>query len=98
MYKGVDCQGVLIRITDTKTYRPLAVQYLILGIMKSLYPKEFMTRLNKTGPKDLFCKANGTDLVYQILSEEKYPAWKLIDLQKAEREAFLELRKKYLLY
>jgi uncharacterized protein YbbC (DUF1343 family) len=98
MYKGVDCQGVLIRVTDSKIYRPVAVQYLLLGILKSLYPKEFMQRMNKTGPKELFCKANGTDLVYQILTEEKYPAWKLIDLQKAEREAFMELRKKYLLY
>lgn len=98
MSKGVDCQGVLIRITDSQHYRPVATQYLILGILKSLYPKEFMLRLGKTGPKDLFCKANGTELVYQIISDEKYPAWKLIDLQKAERESFLELRKKYLLY
>jgi len=98
MSKGVDCQGVLIQIRDIKVYRPVATQYLILGILKSLYPKEFMLRLGKTGPKDLFCKANGTELVYQIISDEKYPAWKLIDMQKAEREAFMELRKKYLLY
>ena len=98
MNKATECEGVLIRITDTKNYRPVAVQYLILGILKSLYPKEFMLRLGKAGPKDLFCKANGTDLVYKIISEEKYPAWKLIDLQKAEREAFMDLRKKYLLY
>lgn len=98
MYKGADCQGVLIRVTDAKIYRPVATQYLILGLMKSLYPKEFMQRMGKTGPKELFNKANGTELVYQILHDEKYPAWKLIDLQKAEREAFVENRKKYLLY
>ncbi len=99
LYKGIDCQGVLLRITDPKTYRPLSVQYLILGLLKSLYPKEFMQRLNAAaGAKDLFCKANGTEAVLQILSEEKYPAWKLIDLQKGERESFLERRKKYLLY
>jgi uncharacterized protein YbbC (DUF1343 family) len=57
-----------------------------------------MQRFNVVGTKDLFCKANGTESVYQILSEEKYPAWKLIDLQKTEREAFLEIRKKYLIY
>jgi uncharacterized protein YbbC (DUF1343 family) len=98
MSKGAECQGVLIQITDRKVYRPVAVQYLILGILKSLYPKEFMLRLGKTGPKDLFCKANGTELVYQIISDEKYPAWKLIDLQKTEREAFMSVRKKYLMY
>jgi uncharacterized protein YbbC (DUF1343 family) len=99
LYKGLDCQGVLLRITDAKVYRPLAVQYLILGLLKSLYPKEFMQRLTgSSGTKDLFCKANGTEAVFQILLEERYPAWKLIDLQKAERESFLELRKKYLIY
>jgi len=99
LYKGVDCQGVLLRITDPKTYRPLAVQYLILGLLKSLYPKEFMQRLESSkSAKNLFCKANGTELVYQILLEEKFPAWKLIDLHKEERAAFLEKRAKYLLY
>ena len=47
--------------------------------------------------KDLFCKANGTEAIYDILREEKFPAWKLIDFHKAEREAFMEKRKLYLL-
>lgn len=99
MYKGVDCQGVLIRITDSKIYRPVTVQYLLLGILKSLYPKEFMQRMGKKeSAKDLFCKANGTEEVYRILSEEKYPAWKLMNLQKEERATFLQTRAKYLLY
>jgi uncharacterized protein YbbC (DUF1343 family) len=96
LYSGVDCQGVLIQIMDPKIYKPLSVQYMLLGMVKSLYPKEFAKRLGSS--KDLFCKANGTDQVYEILSKEKYPAWKLIELHKAEREAFLEKRKKYLLY
>ncbi|HEY4254806.1 MAG TPA: DUF1343 domain-containing protein [Chlamydiales bacterium] len=99
LYKGIDCQGVLLRVTDSKIYRPLAVQYLILGLLKSLYPKEFTERLEKSrGAKELFCKANGTEEVYRILLEDKYPAWKLIELQKEERDAFLVKRAKYLLY
>jgi uncharacterized protein YbbC (DUF1343 family) len=98
LYKGLDCQGVLIRVTDPHTYRPLSVQYLLLGMLKSLYPKEVLSRLAQNTSKDLFCKANGTDAVYEILLKEKYPAWKLIELHKAEREAFLEKRKKYLIY
>ncbi|PIS02342.1 MAG: DUF1343 domain-containing protein [Chlamydiae bacterium CG10_big_fil_rev_8_21_14_0_10_42_34] len=98
LYKGVDCEGVLIQITDAKIYKPLSVQYLLLGMLKSLYPKEFEKRLASGGSKDLFCKANGTDAVYEILLNEKYPAWKLIELHKKERESFLEKRKKYLLY
>ncbi len=98
LYKGLDCQGVLIEITNPKIYRPLSVQYMLMGMLKSLYPKEFSTRLNESKNKDLFCKANGTESVYDILVNEKYPAWKLISLHKDEREAFLEIRKKYLLY
>jgi uncharacterized protein YbbC (DUF1343 family) len=98
LYKGLDCQGVLIQVTDSKKYRPLAVQYLILGMLKSLYPKEVIKRLSEDSGKDLFCKASGTEAVYEILMKEKYPAWKLIELHKSEREAFLEKRQKYLLY
>ncbi len=98
LYKGQDCQGVLIHITDTKIYKPLSVQFLLLGIIKSLYPKEFNLHLNEKRSKDLFCKANGTDAVYEILLKEKYPAWKLIELHKKEREVFLEKREKYLMY
>ncbi len=98
LYKGLDCEGILIQITDIKTYKPLSVQFLLLGMLKTLYPKEFMKRLTETKRKDLFCKASGTDAVYEILVNEKYPAWKLIELHKSEREAFLEKRKKYLLY
>lgn len=98
LYKGVDCHGILIQITDAQAYRPLSVQFLILGMLKSLYPKEFMKQLVDSPKKDLFCKANGTEKVYEILVKEKYPAWKLIELNKTERDAFLEIRKKYLLY
>lgn len=98
LFKGLDCEGVLIHITDEKIFRPLATQYLIMGLLKSLYPTEFTKRMEQMGSrKDLFCKANGTDAIYEILCQEKYPAWKLIDFQKKEREAFLEKRKLYLL-
>ncbi len=99
LYKGIDCQGVLIQITDLKSYRPVGVQYLLLGMIKSLYPKEFAERVALSGPrKELFCKANGTEEVLTILTKEKYATWKLLELHRAERTAFLEKRKKYLLY
>lgn len=97
-YKGINCEGVLIQITNLKSYRPLAIQYLILGMLKSMYPTEFLEKLSESkSAKDLFCKANGTEAIYNILVEEKYPAWKLIEFQKEERDKFLEKRKKYLL-
>ncbi len=97
-YKGLDCNGILIQITDVKVFKPLSAQFLILGMLKSLYPKEFAKSLEEAPRKELFCKANGTDKVYEILLKEKYPAWKLIELHKTEREAFLEKRKRYLIY
>ena len=36
LYKGEDCQGVLIRITQPLRYRPVAVQYVLLGLLKSM--------------------------------------------------------------
>ncbi len=99
LYKGTDCQGVLIQITDPTVYKPLSIQFFLLGILKSLYPKEFSEKLQSSPKKiELFCKANGTDKVYQMLLNEKFPAWKLVELHKNEREAFLEKRKKFLLY
>lgn len=98
LYKGEECQGVKIIITDKKKYKPVSVQYLILGIIKSMYPKEFEKRLVKSKKCiDLFCKANGTEKIYQILLKEKYPAWKMIELQNSQNKFFTEKRKKYLI-
>ncbi|MEI6243216.1 MAG: DUF1343 domain-containing protein [Chlamydiota bacterium] len=97
-YKGEDCHGALIVLNDTKIYQPVAVQYVILGLLKSLYPKEFGERLKllKEPQKELFCKANGTEKVYEILMKEKYPCWHLMKWNKKQKEEFVILRKKYL--
>lgn len=99
-YKGESCHGIKIVITDAKIYRPLAVQYLLLGMLKTLYPKEFKERLKGISEtkRKCFCQANGNEEMYHLLLNEKYVAWKLIHFQQAEREAFLEKRKPYLLY
>ncbi len=97
LYKGLNCQGVLIRVLDPLKYRPLSVQYLLLGILKSLYPQQFEKKLSEMKGREFFHKANGTDEIFRILAEEKYPAWKLIEFQKEERETFRQKRKAYLL-
>lgn len=98
-YKGENCQGALIQITNPKQLRPLSVQYLILGLLKSMYPNEFASRISSSKSAiDLFCKANGSNQIYDTLINDPYPAWKLIVFQKKEREQFLEIRKKYLIY
>src|SRR5579862_744616 len=100
IYKGKDCEGILIKITDLHVYRPIAVQYMLLGILSLLYPKQVQEKLHALEPskKDLFCKANGNEEMLTLLSKEKYVAWKLISFQKEEREQFRQARQKYLLY
>ena len=99
-YKEKDCEGVRIVITNEATYRPLSVQYFLIGVLKALYSSEVLKRLKglKEEKKNLFCKANGNDKMWQLLFKEKYIAWKLTCFQKEERETFIERRKKYLLY
>ncbi|HSW85862.1 MAG TPA: DUF1343 domain-containing protein [Rhabdochlamydiaceae bacterium] len=99
-YKGQDCQGSMIVVTDQSIYRPLAVQYLIIGILKSLYPKEVEKKLASvtTAQKALFCKVNGNEEMFSLLLKEKFVAWKLIQFNESERKEFLSIRQKYLLY
>jgi len=99
-YQGKECHGIRICITDPLAFRPQTCQYMILGILKTLYPKEVDKQIEalSSSKKDLFCKASGNDEMLAILKRERYSAWKLILFQKEEREQFIQLRKKYLLY
>ncbi|MBS0653351.1 MAG: DUF1343 domain-containing protein [Verrucomicrobia bacterium] len=99
-YKGKDCEGVMIMVTNEQTYRPVVVQYMMLGLLKNLYPKQINAKLSslEASKKNLFCKANGNEEMFSILNREKYVAWKLILYQKEEREMFRKERKKYLMY
>ena len=100
LFASKPCEGVLITITDKKLFRPLTVQYLLLGVLKSMYPKQVGEALNKLDSvrKNHFCKACGNEDMLDLLIKEKYIAWKLIQFEKTERELFLAKRKKYLLY
>ena len=97
-YAHEDCQGALIVITQREQYRPVTTQYMIMGILKSLYPKEFKNGLIAAkGRQDIFGKVNGTDEVFRILSDVPHIVWPLRTLNLKEREAFLLTRQKYLL-
>ena len=99
-FKNSECHGVLIQVTNRLTYRPLDVQFALIGILKSLYPDKFRNALNKIskGHRELFCKAAGNSLLLEKLEKEKYLTWKLIGFQKEARKQFIEKRAKYLLY
>jgi uncharacterized protein YbbC (DUF1343 family) len=87
-------------ITNARRYKPLSVQYSIIGLLKTLYPKEFQEKLQNASEtrRKLFCQVSGNDAMLHLLHNEKYVAWKLIHFEAAERDAFLERRKPYLIY
>lgn len=100
LYKNENCEGVKIIISDSIAYKPLSVQYLLFGMLKTLYPKEvekYLFSMNQS-KKERFCHVNGNEEMLQILYNERYITWKLINFYKNEKLSFLETRKKYLLY
>lgn len=93
-----ECQGVFIVVTNHLKYKPVATQYLIIGILKGLYPEKFREAIAaSTSRKEMFCKVNGNSEIYRIITEENNIVWKLRAFQEKERNEFLELRKKYLI-
>lgn len=98
-YARENCQGVLIVITDHLSYKPVSTQYLLIGILKSLYPTEFKSAIAAMQKnKKTLCNLLGTEEAYRIIVEDKHIAWKLCALHKKERVDFILKRKKYLLY
>jgi len=94
------CEGVKIVITNPKVYRPVAVQYMLIGLLKSLYPTQFKEKLNQIteADKSSFCKVNGNSEILDIITKETFFAWKLIGFEQDARAVFIEKRKKYLMY
>jgi len=97
-FAAKECHGVQILITDPHLYLPVTTQYLLIGMLKSLYPKEFGEGLAKMAHRrEMFCKINGTEKVYELMCGEKPIVWELREMAKASKEAFMEKRKKYLI-
>ena len=93
-----DCQGVLIQVTDPLVYKPVSTQYLLLGMLKGLYPEKFEESLDAIKKnKETLCKLNGCEEIYRVIVEEKNVVWKLRTLQEKGRDAFLKKRQKYLI-
>ena len=93
-----ECQGVLIEVTNPLTFKPVSTQYLLIGILKGLYPEQFQNAIKSVQKnKDTLCKLNGTEEAYRLMVEEKNIVWKLCALQKKGREDFMKKRQKYLI-
>lgn len=99
-FENTPSHGVLILITDKNSYKPVQVQMMLIGILKSLYPKQFEKSLKsiKANRKKMFNKVIGSDKALKIMESERYPSWKLKKISKEELPSFYEKRKPFLLY
>lgn len=95
-FANKNCGGVLPIVEDPKAYLPIATQYLILGTLKLLYPKEFQEAL-ALKKKEGIAKIAGTEKVLEVLQEPGPVVWKLRALHEKERSQFLEKRLRFLL-
>ena len=92
-----ECHGVMIFIKNHQKYLPVTTQYVIIGLLKSLYPDHFSAALIKSKHREtMFAKVNGTSSIYPILKDKQYIAWELREFHKKERLAFLKIRDQYL--
>lgn len=92
------CHGVLLHVTDPLRYLPVTTQYLILGMLKSLYPKEFRHLYKTAAPQlPMFHKINGTEAVAALLESSKPAVWPLRSLHSHEKKLFMEKRRRYLI-
>lgn len=97
-YAKEDCQGVLIVVTDPKRYKPVTTQYLLIGMLKSLYPQKFQESLPAMkAARETLCKLNGTEEVYRLITQEKFIIWKLCTFHEKERAEFSKKRQQHLL-
>jgi uncharacterized protein YbbC (DUF1343 family) len=96
-FVGEACHGALILVTDPQVYLPVTTQFLLMGVLKSLYPSYFQKGLEASVQRqEMFNKVNGTAEIYRILKDEQYVVWKLRALHQKERDRYLRKRKSYL--
>jgi uncharacterized protein YbbC (DUF1343 family) len=97
-YAQKDCEGVMVTVTDPLHYKPVATQYLIIGLLKTMYPKEFQEGMKSSlGRRDMFNKVNGTAEVWKLMESKGPIVWKLREIGERDKNNFLEKRKKYLI-
>lgn len=96
-FKGEDCQGVLISVTDPIRYKPVHVQFAIIDTLKKLYPKQFFDAVKSSPSKEMFGKVLGSKKGWGLLLEKRAIATEIRLLHEPERREFLEKRKKYLI-
>lgn len=88
-YAGVECGGIQIFLTDWTGFEPLTLGMEIAVALRKLYPRDWKA--------EGFLKMVADRATYQALLEGRN-AQVISALWKGELEAFLVLRRRYLLY
>jgi uncharacterized protein YbbC (DUF1343 family) len=97
-FSQTGCGGVMIVVEDHKKFLPVSTQYLLIGILKSLYPEKFELAMSETAKRaSMFNKVNGTDRIYEIMKRDKAITWKLREVDDDRRKEFRERRKRFLI-
>jgi uncharacterized protein YbbC (DUF1343 family) len=90
-YDGELLRALRFTVTDRATYDPAATAIIVLEEIRSLHPDEFEFR--DAG----FDRLAGTDRIrLELLAG--VPATAIVDAWKPQRDAFLAMRSRYLLY
>jgi uncharacterized protein YbbC (DUF1343 family) len=94
-----ECHGVRIVVTEPNKYRPVSTQFVILGLVKSLYPTHFLKGIKDRSKQQerMFSLLTGSKEIEKIMKNERYVGWKLAGFHEKERAAFMRKRKKFLL-
>lgn len=95
-FKGEDCQGVLITVTNPIQYKPVHIQFAIIDALKKLYPKPYTEAVKASPNKEIFGKVIGSKAAWGLLTEKRAISTEIRLLHEAERRQFLEKRKQYL--
>ncbi len=98
-HKGKDCHGVRLVVTNPKTYLPVSSQFLIMGVLKTLYPNQFAKGISNRSKQQtrMFNILIGSEEVFKIIQKDRYIAWKLRSFDKERRKTFKKNRKQYLI-
>lgn len=96
--KGKHCQGVRMVITNAAAFKPVATQFIILDVIKKMYPEEFKKGIQKLGRnKNGFMKVIGSKQVFELITSTNYRSDKIIQAYQPNLNHFLAIRKKYLI-
>lgn len=95
-YPGETCAGVQVHVTDRRVFRPVHAGFCVVSAVRQLWPDDFAWRVPREGIHN-FDKLAGTDRI-RLALDRGVGIDDLVSAWEEERQPFLDLRSRYLLY